>query len=152
MLLNYIGKPSIYLPTSMVLWGVISCLTGQHLPGLVCRLDFQIHSRRHYPQLYGCLPYSVPAWFRRGCLLPGRPFPSIEVVQAFGAWSSHGAALLRSSHQQCIWLAHGLGYPQRDARDVGLCGMEVRLFRANCARIRLPQPFTSGGSFLLRAV
>lgn len=31
MLLNYIGKPSIYLPTSMVLWGVISCLTGQHL-------------------------------------------------------------------------------------------------------------------------
>jgi len=28
MFLNYIGKPSIYLPACMVLWGVLSCLTG----------------------------------------------------------------------------------------------------------------------------
>ncbi|KAI0254780.1 MFS general substrate transporter [Lactifluus subvellereus] len=28
LFLNYIGKPSIYLPTCMVLWGAISCLTG----------------------------------------------------------------------------------------------------------------------------
>ncbi|KAI0254773.1 MFS general substrate transporter [Lactifluus subvellereus] len=28
LFLNYIGRPSIYLPTCMVLWGVISCLTG----------------------------------------------------------------------------------------------------------------------------
>ncbi|KAG8898875.1 hypothetical protein FRB99_007087 [Tulasnella sp. 403] len=28
MLLNYIGKPSIYLPACMMVWGVISCLTG----------------------------------------------------------------------------------------------------------------------------
>ncbi|KAH9999954.1 sugar transporter [Russula vinacea] len=28
MFLNYIGKPSIYLPASMMLWGVISVLTG----------------------------------------------------------------------------------------------------------------------------
>ncbi|KAG9032866.1 hypothetical protein FS837_002614 [Tulasnella sp. UAMH 9824] len=28
MILNYIGKPSLYLPACMVVWGVISCLTG----------------------------------------------------------------------------------------------------------------------------
>lgn len=28
MLLNYLGKPSIYLPCCMIVWGMISCLTG----------------------------------------------------------------------------------------------------------------------------
>ncbi|KAF9247252.1 major facilitator superfamily domain-containing protein [Melanogaster broomeanus] len=28
MFLNYIGKPSLYLPASMIIWGVISALTG----------------------------------------------------------------------------------------------------------------------------
>ncbi|KAI0068747.1 MFS general substrate transporter [Artomyces pyxidatus] len=28
MFLNYIGKPSLYLPICMMLWGMISCLTG----------------------------------------------------------------------------------------------------------------------------
>ncbi|KAJ3532449.1 hypothetical protein NM688_g7421 [Phlebia brevispora] len=28
MLLNYIGRPSIYLPCCMIIWGMISCLTG----------------------------------------------------------------------------------------------------------------------------
>ncbi|KAJ3994211.1 major facilitator superfamily domain-containing protein [Lentinula boryana] len=28
MTLNYIGKPSLYLPGCMALWGIISCLTG----------------------------------------------------------------------------------------------------------------------------
>ncbi|KAH8106014.1 MFS general substrate transporter [Cristinia sonorae] len=28
MFLNYIGKPSLYLPVCMMLWGMISCLTG----------------------------------------------------------------------------------------------------------------------------
>ncbi|KAF9482432.1 MFS general substrate transporter [Pholiota conissans] len=28
MFLNYIGKPSIYLPCCMIVWGTISCLTG----------------------------------------------------------------------------------------------------------------------------
>lgn len=28
MLLNYIGKPSIYLPCCMIVWGMISTLTG----------------------------------------------------------------------------------------------------------------------------
>ena len=28
MLLNYIGKPSLYLPICMMVWGMISCLTG----------------------------------------------------------------------------------------------------------------------------
>ena len=28
MFLNYIGKPSIYLPICMIIWGMISTLTG----------------------------------------------------------------------------------------------------------------------------
>jgi MFS family permease len=28
MFLNYIGKPSLYLPACMVIWGIISALTG----------------------------------------------------------------------------------------------------------------------------
>ncbi|KAJ7068619.1 MFS general substrate transporter [Mycena amicta] len=28
MLLNWMGKPSLYLPGAMIIWGVISCLTG----------------------------------------------------------------------------------------------------------------------------
>ena len=28
MLLNYMGRPSIYLPCCMIIWGMISCLTG----------------------------------------------------------------------------------------------------------------------------
>ncbi|TCD70425.1 hypothetical protein EIP91_003506 [Steccherinum ochraceum] len=28
MFLNYIGKPSLYLPCCMIIWGMISCLTG----------------------------------------------------------------------------------------------------------------------------
>lgn len=28
MFLNWIGKPSIYLPVCMIIWGAISCLTG----------------------------------------------------------------------------------------------------------------------------
>ncbi|PFH46169.1 hypothetical protein AMATHDRAFT_77797 [Amanita thiersii Skay4041] len=29
MFLNYIGRPSLYLPVCMMVWGVISCLTGR---------------------------------------------------------------------------------------------------------------------------
>lgn len=28
MFLNYIGKPSIYLPVCMIIWGTLSTLTG----------------------------------------------------------------------------------------------------------------------------
>ena len=28
MFLNWIGKPSVYLPVCMVIWGMISTLTG----------------------------------------------------------------------------------------------------------------------------
>ncbi len=31
MLLNYIGKPSLYLPACMMVWGTISILTGKLL-------------------------------------------------------------------------------------------------------------------------
>ncbi|KAJ6484972.1 major facilitator superfamily domain-containing protein, partial [Mycena vitilis] len=31
MFLNWIGRPSLYLPGAMIIWGVISCLTGKSL-------------------------------------------------------------------------------------------------------------------------
>jgi hypothetical protein len=38
MFLNHIGRPSIYLPFCMMLWGAISCVTGQ-------RMTFCLHTR-----------------------------------------------------------------------------------------------------------
>jgi len=29
MFLNWMGRPSLYLPTCMIIWGMISCLTGK---------------------------------------------------------------------------------------------------------------------------
>ena len=30
MLLNHVGKPSLYLPFCMIMWGLISLLTGEN--------------------------------------------------------------------------------------------------------------------------
>lgn len=35
MFLNHIGKPSLYLPVCMVVWGLLSILTGKLEPGTV---------------------------------------------------------------------------------------------------------------------
>lgn len=50
--LNKIGKPALYLPTAMVIWGVISALTGatQNFAGLlVCRLFLGIIEAAFFP-------------------------------------------------------------------------------------------------------
>lgn len=52
MFLNYIGKPSIYLPVCMMIWGTISILTG-----ITTRLVF-ILSPNTCAEINNLLPYS----------------------------------------------------------------------------------------------
>lgn len=35
MFLNYIGKPSLYLPACMMIWGTLSILTGKFFAFMV---------------------------------------------------------------------------------------------------------------------
>lgn len=64
LLLNKLGKPSIYLPTSMIIWGFISGCTGasQSYGGLLaCRFILGFVEAAYFP---GCL-YYLSAWYTR---------------------------------------------------------------------------------------
>ncbi|KAL7269630.1 hypothetical protein RUND412_007692 [Rhizina undulata] len=64
MFLDKIGKPSIYLPTCMIIWGVVSGATGsvQNFGGLVaCRLVLGFIEAAFFP---GCLFY-ISSWYTR---------------------------------------------------------------------------------------
>ncbi|KAF8462701.1 major facilitator superfamily domain-containing protein [Kalaharituber pfeilii] len=64
MFLDKIGKPSLYLPTCMVVWGVISGATGgvQNYGGLLaCRFILGFVEAAYFP---GCLFY-LSAWYTR---------------------------------------------------------------------------------------
>ncbi|KAJ5682962.1 hypothetical protein N7462_006127 [Penicillium macrosclerotiorum] len=64
LLLNKFGKPAIYLPTAMMLWGVISTLTAcaQNYAGLVViRFFLGFVEAAYFP---GCL-YFLSAWYTR---------------------------------------------------------------------------------------
>ncbi|GME34252.1 Major facilitator superfamily [Neofusicoccum parvum] len=64
MLLNKLGKPSIYLPCCMIVWGIISTCTGavQSFGGLVaCRFFLGFVEAAYFP---GCL-YYLSAWYTR---------------------------------------------------------------------------------------
>ena len=136
MFLNHIGRPSLYLPACMVLWGAISCVTGQRLT--FCLLaHFPTLVRRRHPQLYRSAPHSILPWLRGGRLFPWRPLSSIEVVQALGTWAPHRTTGVWQSHQQCLWFAHRLKYPEWDAGEDGPRSLEVSRCRASCLRIIL---------------
>ncbi|KAN0096682.1 MFS general substrate transporter [Hyaloscypha variabilis] len=64
MLLNKLGKPSLYLPTCMVVWGIISGATAasQTFGGLLaCRFILGFVEAAYFP---GCL-YYLSAWYTR---------------------------------------------------------------------------------------
>ncbi|RAL01117.1 MFS general substrate transporter [Aspergillus ibericus CBS 121593] len=64
MILNKLGKPSIYLPGCMVVWGVISCCTAatKDFAGLVVvRFFLGFVEAAYFP---GCL-YLLSAWYTR---------------------------------------------------------------------------------------
>jgi MFS family permease len=64
LLLNKFGKPSLYLPTAMILWGIISTATAgaQNYAGLVViRFFLGFVEAAYFP---GCL-YLLSAWYTR---------------------------------------------------------------------------------------
>ncbi|KAI9755471.1 MAG: hypothetical protein M4579_004262 [Chaenotheca gracillima] len=64
LFLNKIGKPALYLPTCMVIWGIISAATGacQSYGGLVaCRFMLGFVEAAYFP---GCLFY-LSSWYTR---------------------------------------------------------------------------------------
>jgi hypothetical protein len=129
MFLNYIGKPSVYLPACVMLWGAISLLTG-HEMSLNSFTPLASCLCRHNSQLYGCPPHPILPWLRRGCLFPRCTLSPIKVVQELRAWSSHCIPLVRYPYEQCVWLAHGLRHSEWNAGKTGSCSMEVCCFDA----------------------
>ncbi|RAL06956.1 MFS general substrate transporter [Aspergillus homomorphus CBS 101889] len=64
MVLNKLGKPSLYLPGCMLVWGVISCATAatHSFTGLLlCRFFLGFVEAAYFP---GCL-YLLSAWYTR---------------------------------------------------------------------------------------
>jgi MFS family permease len=64
LLLNKTGRPSLYLPTCMIIWGIISGATGatQNFGGLVaCRFFLGFIEAAYFP---GCLFY-LSSWYTR---------------------------------------------------------------------------------------
>jgi len=64
LFLNKIGKPAIYLPTCMIIWGMISAATAacQNFGGLIaCRFMLGFIEAAYFP---GCL-YYLSCWYTR---------------------------------------------------------------------------------------
>ncbi|KAG7449314.1 MFS general substrate transporter [Guyanagaster necrorhizus] len=61
MFLNWIGKPSVYLPACMIVWGVISCLTGGFVGALLTRFFLGFVEAAFFP---GAL-FLISKWYKR---------------------------------------------------------------------------------------
>ncbi|KAF9223175.1 MFS general substrate transporter [Gyrodon lividus] len=64
MFLNWIGRPSIYIPCCMMIWGVISALTGtttNYLGALLCRFFIGFVEAAYFP---GAL-LLISRWYKR---------------------------------------------------------------------------------------
>ncbi|KIJ62236.1 hypothetical protein HYDPIDRAFT_114712 [Hydnomerulius pinastri MD-312] len=64
MFLNWIGRPSIYLPCCMVIWGIISALTGvatNYTGALLCRFFIGFVEAAFFP---GAL-FLISRWYKR---------------------------------------------------------------------------------------
>ena len=104
MLLNYIGKPSIYLPVCMMIWGTLSILTGQPPCSLrsSCLCDPIYRNNRQVSldvkrqafvalictdlpclrrgQLHRRTPHTLLPRLCRGCILSWGLLPHLKVV------------------------------------------------------------------------
>ncbi|THV08609.1 MFS general substrate transporter [Dendrothele bispora CBS 962.96] len=61
MFLNWIGKPSVYLPCCMMIWGMISCLTGGFVGALLTRFFLGFVEAAFFP---GAL-FLLSKWYKR---------------------------------------------------------------------------------------
>ncbi|KAF9077927.1 MFS general substrate transporter [Rhodocollybia butyracea] len=65
MLLNWIGKPSLYLPCAMIVWGIISCLTGittNFVGALLTRFFLGFVEAAFYP---GKSQFLLSKWYKK---------------------------------------------------------------------------------------
>ncbi|KAI9641853.1 hypothetical protein NHQ30_009720 [Ciborinia camelliae] len=64
LFLNKLGKPAVYLPTAMIIWGMISAATGgtkDYVGLLLCRFFLGFVEAAYFP---GCL-YYLSCWYTR---------------------------------------------------------------------------------------
>ncbi|KIK90668.1 hypothetical protein PAXRUDRAFT_800745 [Paxillus rubicundulus Ve08.2h10] len=61
MFMNWVGRPSIYLPTTMIVWGVISILTGPFVGALLTRFFLGFVEAAFFP---GSL-FLISKWYKR---------------------------------------------------------------------------------------
>ena len=79
MFLNHIGKPSVYLPACMALWGLISVLTGvthDFVGALLTRFFLGICESTFLPVSYHWRVFRAYSNGMSGCRVP-----SFKVVQ-----------------------------------------------------------------------
>lgn len=79
MFLNHIGKPSLYLPICMVLWGLISVLIGvahNFVGAVLARFFLGICESAFFPVWFHRRMFRVCSYDITGCLAP-----PLEVVQ-----------------------------------------------------------------------
>ncbi|KAJ3510623.1 hypothetical protein NLJ89_g4574 [Agrocybe chaxingu] len=91
MFLNYIGKPSLYLPACMAIWGAISCLTGithDFVGALLTRFFLGFVEAAFYP---GAL-FLLSKWYKRNelGLRTAILFCGNIISNAFGALMASG--------------------------------------------------------------
>ena len=84
MFLNYIGKPSLYLPGCMIVWGIISALTGittkwvaHATSGEMSQLEFRAL------QFYWCFAHAIFPRFRGSGMFSWCPLPNLKMVGWF---------------------------------------------------------------------
>lgn len=105
LLLNYMGRPSLYLGFFVIAWGLVSTLTSQvkNYGGIVaCRFLLGFVGKN----------YSVAKFLRsspltrlvyRGSLFRRRALLPLQMVHKEGISFPHEYFLLRVSAQWCLW-------------------------------------------------
>ena len=124
LLLNYMGRPSLYLGFFITAWGLVSALTSQ-VKGygsiVACRFLLGLVGKKLLDRLW-ILNQLLTATFR-GSVLCRCAVLLIEVVYQEGTCVPHEYLLLRFSHQRCIRELDCSGHSEwlkREARDVGM--------------------------------
>ncbi|KAM6503146.1 Major facilitator superfamily domain containing protein [Amanita muscaria] len=88
MFLNYIGRPSLYLPMCTMIWGIISCLTGTFVETLLTRFFLGFVEATFFP---GAV-FLLSKWYKREeiGLRTAAFICGISLSNAFGALVASG--------------------------------------------------------------
>jgi hypothetical protein len=101
LLLNHLGRPSLYLGFFVCAWGLVSaltCLVTNFAGIVVCRLFLGFMEAPFFPGGYRC-PHSLPT-LKLTCFRC--PILPEQMVHEVRAQPSNVDLLFRLSHQRCI--------------------------------------------------